>query len=204
MREKQPLWIGFLTWLNSSRTWASLSATGRRFCLGRRIFFRKERPIAVERAVVEKPDAIVVGLERPTRYSALTQADKIAAHLLLAEQVGRASEMRRQSLHGFQIGLLRARCQLRQHHVIDHSLAQGCHRILLRWNTTPATAARASHKEYTFGNHLGGPASSPSAKPSVQPNEVCARALRTARPTVLMQAHAPQASKFRLKAELQT
>jgi len=40
-------------------------------------FFRKKRPVAVEREIEEEANAVVIGLERPASHAPLTQADVV-------------------------------------------------------------------------------------------------------------------------------
>ena len=83
--------MGFLTRPSSARTCSSDRTSGRRSCLGGRILFLKQRPIAIERPAVEELDTAVIDLERAERDAALPKAKQVAAHLFLGQSIRRTA-----------------------------------------------------------------------------------------------------------------
>jgi len=70
--------------------------------------------------LVEETQAVMTGLEGAAGHSSLAQAEQVAPHLFLAEQVGRAAVMRRQPAHRLDVELPRPFSQSGRDHVIDH------------------------------------------------------------------------------------
>src|ERR1051325_8498053 len=168
MTAKQILWVGFLTRRSRLRTCSSVGATGKRFCRGGgAVFFREQRPPAVERVAVEKLNAMLIVLEGSTRDPAVTQGDQVGPNLFLAQRIGRAPIMRRQPPHRRDIATLRPQPQSHQLHVFDHALTQLCHLCppLVQCRPPPANT-----KGYTPQTPPP-----PSAKPPVQPKGERAR-----------------------------
>jgi hypothetical protein len=75
--------------------------------------------------------------EGAASHPLLAQAEQVAPHLFLAEQVGRAVVMRSQPTHRLYVDLLRSPSQSGQDHVIDHPRTLWRHGSLLslmfRW-----------------------------------------------------------------------
>jgi hypothetical protein len=80
--------------------------------------------------VIEKPNAVMIGLERSTGGAPLTQPDQIRAHLLFAQFVRRPPVVGCQPANRLDVNLLAPGCQPRQVHVLDHSASQWGHRHL--------------------------------------------------------------------------
>jgi len=80
--------------------------------------------------VIEKPNAVMIGLERSTGGAPLTQPDQIRAHLLFAQFVRRPPVVGCQPANRLDVNLLAPGCQPRQVHVLDHPASQWGHRHL--------------------------------------------------------------------------
>jgi hypothetical protein len=80
--------------------------------------------------VIEKPNAVMIGLERSTGGAPITQPDQIRAHLLFAQFVRRPPVVGCQPANRLDVNLLAPGCQPRQVHVLDHSASQWGHRHL--------------------------------------------------------------------------
>ena len=80
--------------------------------------------------MIEKPNAVMIGLERSTGGAPLTQPDQIRAHLLFAQFVRRPPVVGCQPANRLDVNLLAPGCQPRQVHVLDHSASQWGHRHL--------------------------------------------------------------------------
>ena len=83
-------------------------------------FFPEQRPRPVERPAVEEPDTAVIGLERTVGDASLTQGEQVAAHLCLAQLVGRSPKVSSEVTHGLDVDGLSSRHQPCQRHVFDH------------------------------------------------------------------------------------
>ena len=122
--------MGFLTRPSSARTCLSDRTSGRRSCLGGRILFLKQRPIAIERPAVEELDTAVIDLERAERDAAITQAKQIAAHLFFGQPIRRTAIMGGQPTDRVDVDGLGSRRQPRRLHVFNHPQSQRRHRGL--------------------------------------------------------------------------
>src|SRR5258708_2537134 len=107
--------------LSRCRTWSSDNASGSRFCRGEAILFPPEQPPGTaERVLVIETKAVMTGLEGAACHPSLAQAEQVAPHLFLAEQIGRAVVMRGQPAHRLNVELSRSLSQPGQDHVLDH------------------------------------------------------------------------------------
>ena len=132
--------MGFLTPPSSARTCSSDRTSGRRSCLGGRILFLKQRPIAIERPAVEELDAAVIDLERAERDAALPKAKQVAAHLFLGQSIRRTAVVASQAADRVDVDGLGSRRQPRRLHVFNHLQAQRRHRGLPWFEQARATA----------------------------------------------------------------
>src|SRR3984885_8948743 len=119
--------MGFLTPPSSARTCASDRTSGRRSCLGGRILFLKQRPVAIKRPEVEELDASVID---PERDAAIPQAKQIAAHLFFGQPIRRTAIMGGQPTDRVDVDGLGSRRQPRRLHVFNHPQSQRRHRGL--------------------------------------------------------------------------
>ena len=127
------MWTGLFMQPSRWRICSSASACGNRLCLGRRIFFRKQRPVAAEGVLVEKLNGVMSDLEGSARDAAVTQFDQVRAHVRFAQFVGRAPVMGRQPANRLDVNVLAAGRQPCQGHVLDHPASQRGHQHLLRF-----------------------------------------------------------------------
>ena len=132
--------MGFLTPPSSARTCSSDRTSGRRSCLGGRILFLKQRPIAIERPAVEELDTAVIDLERAERDAALPKAKQVAAHLFLGQSIRRTAVVASQAADRVDVDGLGSRRQPRRFHVFNHLQAQRRHRGLPWFEQAGATA----------------------------------------------------------------
>jgi len=103
------------------RICSSARTLGRRFCVGSRIFFTKERPVPAERAVIEEANGVVIDLEGSARDTAITQPDQIRADPLFAQFRRRPPVMGRQPANRLDVNAL---APGRQGHLFDHPASQ--------------------------------------------------------------------------------
>src|ERR1700752_841417 len=132
--------MGFLTPPSSARTCSSDRTSGRRSCLGGRVLFLKQRPIAIERPAVEELDTAVIDLERAERDAALPKAKQVAAHLFLGQSIRRTAVVASQAADRVDVDGLGSRRQPRRLHVFDHLQSQRRHRGLPWFEQAGATA----------------------------------------------------------------
>src|SRR5262245_52352185 len=126
---KDARWIGLRTCPRMARASSWVSTVGRR-CLrgGRTRFLGEQRPVAIERTRIEEADAAVIGLEGPACATALiAQMQEIGAHLLLAEQVGRALVVGREPADCLDVDVPGPLGKAGKAHVIEHTLTQRGH-----------------------------------------------------------------------------
>src|SRR4029077_12532963 len=110
-------------------------------------FFNKQRPIATEGVMIEKPNAVMIGLEGSARGAPVTQPDQIRAHLLFAQFVRRPLVMGRQPANRLDVNVLAPGCQPRQGHVLDHPASQWRHRHLPSLQDRPGPTDPARRRD---------------------------------------------------------
>ena len=87
-----------------------------------------ERPLLLERDLVEKAECGHSDEDRPGRQLLLVgQIDLVGTNLLGAQHGGRLAEVPREPRDLLQVGALRMRRQIPHLHVFEHALPKGCH-----------------------------------------------------------------------------
>jgi hypothetical protein len=97
--------------------------------------------------VIEKPNAVMIGLEGSARGAPVTQPDQIRAHLLFAQFVRRPLVMGRQPANRLDVNVLAPGCQPRQGHVLDHPASQWRHRHLPSLQDRPGPTDPAARRD---------------------------------------------------------
>jgi len=97
--------------------------------------------------MIEKPNAVMIGLEGSARGAPVTQPDQIRAHLLFAQFVRRPLVMGRQPANRLDVNVLAPGCQPRQGHVLDHPASQWRHRHLPSLQDRPGPTDPARRRD---------------------------------------------------------
>ena len=97
--------------------------------------------------MIEKPNAVMIGLEGSARGAPVTQPNQIRAHLLFAQFVRRPLVMGRQPANRLDVNVLAPGCQPRQGHVLDHPASQWRHRHLPSLQDRPGPTDPAGRRD---------------------------------------------------------